>query len=87
MNSQHKSSFLTSEIPEEINIFNLASLINDKVGNKNSNHFTYLYLGNDPLRRRPDIALAKSFLLWSPKISLSEGIDKTINYFKENNLS
>ena len=85
MNSQHKGPFNLGN-PEEINIFNLASLINDKVGNKFKSIY-YPLPENDPLRRRPDIALAKNFLLWSPKINLSEGIDQTIHYFKENNLS
>ena len=85
MNSQYKGPVNLGN-PEEINILNLASLINNKVGNK----FELIYYSlpeNDPSRRKPDITLAKSSLFWSPKINLSEGINQTIQYFKENNLS
>ena len=36
----------------------------------------------DPQRRRPDISKAMHLLGWEPAISLSEGIQKTIPYFK-----
>ena len=38
--------------------------------------------GDDPKKRRPDIACAKELLGWEPKISLSEGLPKTIAYFR-----
>ncbi|MBI2442490.1 MAG: SDR family oxidoreductase [Candidatus Levybacteria bacterium] len=37
---------------------------------------------DDPKRRNPDIMKAKTQLGWSPKVSVEEGIDKTIEYFK-----
>ena len=37
---------------------------------------------DDPIKRKPDIDLAKQLLGWEPKISLSEGMDLTINYFR-----
>lgn len=37
---------------------------------------------DDPTRRCPDIALAKEKLNWEPKIKLTEGLIKTIAYFK-----
>jgi UDP-glucuronate decarboxylase len=37
---------------------------------------------DDPVRRKPDISLAKKILNWEPKIPLEEGLKKTINYFK-----
>ena len=37
----------------------------------------------DPQRRQPDISLAKDKLKWEPKIELDEGLDKTIEYFKQ----
>ncbi len=37
---------------------------------------------DDPVRRRPDISLAKTMLGWEPKISLEEGLQETIAYFK-----
>ena len=38
---------------------------------------------DDPVRRKPDISLAKSKLNWEPKINLDEGLTKTIDYFKD----
>lgn len=38
---------------------------------------------NDPIRRKPDIRLAKKKLNWHPKISLENGLKKTIEYFKQ----
>jgi nucleoside-diphosphate-sugar epimerase len=35
----------------------------------------------DPLQRKPDIALAKDLLGWEPAISLSEGLQRMIQYF------
>lgn len=37
---------------------------------------------DDPKRRKPDISLAKELLDWEPKVSLKEGLSKTIDYFK-----
>jgi UDP-glucuronate decarboxylase len=37
---------------------------------------------DDPTRRRPDISLAKKHLGWEPKISLREGLQKTIDWFR-----
>lgn len=36
---------------------------------------------NDPVKRRPDITLAKEKLNWEPQISVDEGLQKTIAYF------
>lgn len=38
---------------------------------------------DDPKRRRPDISLAKELLNWEPVTPLSEGLPKTIAYFRE----
>ncbi len=37
---------------------------------------------DDPLQRKPVIDLAKDKLGWEPKISLEEGLEKTIAYFR-----
>ncbi len=39
---------------------------------------------DDPKVRQPDITLAKTRLGWEPRVSLREGLGKTITYFKEN---
>jgi len=37
---------------------------------------------DDPKQRRPDITKAKKLLKWEPKVDLSEGLVKTIEYFR-----
>lgn len=39
---------------------------------------------DDPVRRKPSIALARSTYNWEPIISLKEGLEKTICYFEKN---
>ena len=38
---------------------------------------------DDPAQRKPDISLAREVLDWMPKIELSEGLDRTIPYFRK----
>ena len=38
---------------------------------------------DDPVRRRPDISLAREKLGWEPSVDLEEGLGKTIEYFKK----
>lgn len=37
---------------------------------------------DDPLKRQPDINLAKKILNWAPKVNRSEGMKKTLEYFR-----
>ena len=37
---------------------------------------------DDPIRRRPDISLARRLLNWKPTVSLEEGIARTVAYFR-----
>ena len=37
---------------------------------------------DDPTRRKPDITKAKKLLGWEPKVSLREGLGKSLEYFK-----
>jgi dTDP-glucose 4,6-dehydratase len=70
--------------PNEITIREFAETINRIADNSGGIVVkTDLRLGDDPQRRRPDITRAKEILKWEPKISLEEGIRKTIPYFKE----
>ncbi|MBF0095903.1 MAG: SDR family oxidoreductase [Magnetococcales bacterium] len=38
---------------------------------------------DDPQQRRPDISAAKELLQWQPQVSLQEGLERTIAYFRE----
>ena len=37
---------------------------------------------DDPTRRRPDIAKARRLLGWEPKISLREGLERSLSFFQ-----
>ena len=41
---------------------------------------------DDPLKRKPDLTLAKKILNWSPKIDKNDGFEMLIEYYKKNNL-
>lgn len=67
--------------PQELSIIELAEKI-IKLTNTTSK-IRYLPLPeDDPIKRQPDISLAKKTLNWEPKISIEEGLERTIEYFK-----
>lgn len=67
--------------PGEFKIRELAEMVLSKVGGS-STLKTLPLPQDDPQQRRPDIKLAQSALDWQPKVSLEEGLDRTIAYFK-----
>jgi UDP-glucuronate decarboxylase len=74
--------------PEEYTIIALAKIIKELTGSKSKIIYKSLP-DDDPLKRKPDIILAKEKLGWDPKTSLKTGLVKTIEYFnnklKKNN--
>jgi UDP-glucuronate decarboxylase len=38
---------------------------------------------DDPIQRQPNITIAKQHLGWEPRVSLDEGLERTIAYFRE----
>jgi UDP-glucuronate decarboxylase len=38
---------------------------------------------DDPVRRKPNIDRARDILGWSPTVSLDEGLERTVSYFRE----
>ena len=67
--------------PKEYTIRNLADMVSNKI-NPNSKIIFKKLPVDDPVKRRPNIDLAKEILNWEPKIELSAGLDITIDYFK-----
>ena len=68
----------------EMTILQFAETINRIVGNKAGVTFVRDARSvRDPQQRQPDITRARTILKWEPKISLEEGIQKTIPYFKK----
>ncbi len=70
--------------PVEMTVLQFAEAINRIVGNKAGISFVPdARSARDPQRRQPDITRAKEILGWEPKVSLDEGIKKTIPFFKQ----
>ena len=67
--------------PDEFTILELAQKVKALTNSQSIIDFHPLP-GDDPKQRRPTIELAKEHLNWSPKISLEEGLEKTIPYFR-----
>lgn len=68
--------------PDEISILDTAREVQSLV---NNNEAKIIFEGlptDDPKVRRPDISKAKEILDWSPKVSRSEGLKITYDYFK-----
>jgi dTDP-glucose 4,6-dehydratase len=69
--------------PVETTILNFAETINELTGNSAGIIFKEEARGEgDPQQRQPDISRAKEILGWEPKISLDDGLQRTIPYFK-----
>lgn len=68
--------------PGEFTMLELAQKIIAMTGSKSKLVFEPLP-SDDPAQRQPVIDLAKTRLGWSPTIDLDEGLEKTIEYFKE----
>lgn len=67
--------------PNEITMLDLASEVKTLVGFSSTIKFEPLP-SDDPKRRQPDIIKAKKSLKWEPTVSLKEGLEKTIEYYK-----
>ena len=66
--------------PDEFTILELAEFILE-LTNSNSEIVFKPLPQDDPVRRQPNISLAKEKLGWSPKVKLREGLIETITYF------
>ena len=68
--------------PEEFTIRQLAETVIRMTGSRSRIIYRPLPQ-DDPVQRRPDIALAREKLGWEPRTPLSEGLEKTIAYFRK----
>ena len=71
--------------PEEYSIKEIAHIIISLTNSKSSIIHKELP-SDDPKRRKPNITLAKELLGWTPKIGIKDGLERTIEYFKNLNL-
>ncbi|HHU11075.1 MAG TPA: SDR family oxidoreductase [Intrasporangiaceae bacterium] len=68
--------------PNEFTVMELAELILEITGSKSCLEHHPLP-EDDPVRRQPDITLARQSLGWEPSVPLREGLHRTIAYFDE----
>lgn len=68
--------------PGEFTIKQLAEKVLSLIPESKSKIIYQALPEDDPKQRRPDITLAQKNLNWEPKITLDDGLPKTINYFK-----
>jgi UDP-glucuronate decarboxylase len=66
--------------PAEFTMLELADLVRELTGSRSKVRLMPLPV-DDPRQRRPDIGYATATLDWKPKISLRDGLGKTIAYF------
>lgn len=66
--------------PNELSMIGLAETIQSLIGSSVTLEFKELPT-DDPKQRQPDITRARKNLSWEPKVSLEEGLEKTIAYF------
>jgi dTDP-glucose 4,6-dehydratase len=68
--------------PHEMTVLEFAKKIIELTGSSSRIVFNPLPQ-DDPQVRQPDIAKARELLGWEPRVSLEEGLKKTIGYFRE----
>lgn len=66
-----------------IEIGELAEIIKEITGSSSEIVYTGVFPADDPKQRCPDITKAKIELDWSPRVSMIDGLEKTVDYFKE----
>ncbi len=68
--------------PGEFTIIELAEKVLELTNSKSELSFRPLPM-DDPKQRKPDIGLARTVIGWEPKVSLGDGLVKTIEYFDQ----
>ncbi|MBP1767493.1 MAG: uxs, partial [Candidatus Aminicenantes bacterium] len=82
MNAAEFSGPMNVGNPEEFAVLELAEKILALTGSKSRITLKPLP-SDDPVRRCPDISLAKAKLGWEPRVGLEEGLTRTVEYFRE----
>ncbi|MBN2346398.1 MAG: SDR family oxidoreductase [Candidatus Aminicenantes bacterium] len=67
--------------PTEVTVLELAELVLRLTSSRSKIIFKELPV-DDPVRRRPDIALAREKLGWEPRVTLPDGLRETVDYFQ-----
>jgi dTDP-glucose 4,6-dehydratase len=69
--------------PHEMSILEFAEIVNRLTENEAGIIFHGDRIKGDPQTRQPDITRARTLLDWEPKVSLQDGLERTIAYFRE----
>ncbi|TEU12076.1 MAG: SDR family oxidoreductase [Anaerolineales bacterium] len=69
--------------PAEMTILDFARMVNRLTGNKAGIVYEDFRIPNDPQVRQPDISKARRVLKWEPRVDLEEGLQRTIEWFRE----
>jgi dTDP-glucose 4,6-dehydratase len=67
--------------PDEVMVLDLARQVIDLAGSASGLEFGPMP-EDDPVRRRPDISLARRLLGWEPKVGREDGLRRTIAYYR-----
>lgn len=81
MNSENFIGPVNLGNPIEMPVIDFAKIIIKATNSKSEIIFKELPK-DDPVKRQPDISLAKEKLNWQPKYNLEDGLKKTIEYFE-----
>ncbi len=81
MNSEHTGPINLGNPTEEYSILELAKIISKKINPKTKIVKLSLPKG-DPRERKPLIDLASSLLDWNPSTTIHQGLEKTIQFYK-----
>ncbi|HCR35568.1 hypothetical protein A2130_02540 [Candidatus Woesebacteria bacterium GWC2_33_12] len=68
--------------PEEYKISDLATKIVDLTNSKSQVIYSGTFRPDDPMQRCPDISKARDFLNWEPKVKLTDGLMRTIDFYR-----
>ena len=82
MNSENFTGPVNLGNPEEYTILEFAQKIIAMTGSKSKISYKPLP-SDDPRQRQPDITLANQKLGWKPVVSVTDGLTRTIEYFKK----
>ena len=67
--------------PDETTVVELAKVVIELTRSRSTIEYRSLPV-DDPTQRQPDITLARTLLGWEPRISLRDGLARTIEWFR-----
>lgn len=79
---QAKGEIVNLGSVEEHSVLEYANMIKELTNSASEIFFSENLPQDDPVKRRPDIEKAKKLLSWEPKVTLVEGLKRTIQYLR-----